>query len=51
MTANTKHIQILLNRIERGESCFKGVDEETDKELTAVLKEHLVQLKENNYDT
>ncbi len=45
MNANVKHIQILLDRINRGENCFKGIDEETNKEITAMLRERLVQLK------
>lgn len=45
MNANAKHIQILLDYIDRGESCFKGIDEEANKEMTAMLRERLMQLK------
>lgn len=45
MNANAKHIQILLDRIDRGESCFKEIDEETNKEMITMLRERLIQLK------
>lgn len=45
MNVNAKHIQILLDRIDRGESCFKKIDEETNKEMTTMLRECLIRLK------
>lgn len=45
MNTNANHIQILLPHIDCGESCFKGIDKETHKEITAMLRERLIQLK------